>query len=349
MIILPVDPVRQFASKVFNACGSPPDEAAIVADHLVTSNLMGFDSHGIIRVPEYVALVQKGAISPGAPMTIIKETSNTALIDCARNFGQVSAVHAMEQAIEKACHGNVAVVVTQRCSHVGRLGAYTEMAARRGFVSIALCNSPRNGHFVQPWGGREGRLATNPISFAFPQDSSDPILADFSTAEVPEGVLRVYRNRGVLLPGKWVVDAEGCPSDNPNDFYGPPRGAIIPFGGMKGYRGYALSLLVEVMAGLLAGSHPTVDQPGNGVAFVVLNLAAFLAREEYFALIAELRYYLKSSPPAPGHDEVLLPGEADFRKKQERLEAGIPVDERTWEEILTVGASLGVEFIPSHD
>jgi uncharacterized oxidoreductase len=186
------------------------------------------------------------------------------------------------------------------------------------------------------------------MSFAFPVDSADPIVADFSTAEVPEGVLRVYRNRGQKLPGKWVVDAEGRPSDDPNDFYGPPRGAIIPFGGLKGYRGYALSLFVEVMAGLLAGTHPTVDQPGNGIAFVVLNVTAFLSNGDYSALITEMRDYMKSSPPAPGYEEVLLPGEADFRKKTQRLRDGIPVDERTWEDIRATGAALSVNALPSY-
>jgi uncharacterized oxidoreductase len=307
---------------------------------------MGFDSHGIIRIPEYVALVRKGDLCPGAPMSVVKETANTAVIDFGNNFGQVGGVRAVERAIDKARSGDVTVIVTQRCGHVGRLGTYTEMAARAGFISLAFCNSPIHGHFVQPWGGREGRLATNPISFSFPQGSEDPIVADFSTAEVPEGVLRVYRNRGQRLPGQWVVDADGHPSDNPNDFYGPPRGAIIPFGGTKGYRGYALSLLVEVMAGLLAGKRPSAAQLGNGFTLVALNVAAFLSDGEYSELIAELRDYMKSSPPAPGYEEVLLPGEGDFRKKRCRLEEGIPVDETTWNEIRASAAGIGVTSFP---
>jgi uncharacterized oxidoreductase len=347
MITLQSGRLREFAAKIFEACGSPPVEAFIVADHLITANLMGFDSHGIIRIPEYVALVRNGSITPGAALSMVQETANTAVIDCARNFGQVSATYVMEAAIEKARSCDVATVITRRCSHVGRLGHYTETAARQGFLAIGFCNSPRGGHFVQPWGGREGRLATNPISFAFPLDSADPILADFSTAEVPEGVLRVFRNRGQMLPGKWVIDAQGYPSDDPNAFYGPPRGAIIPFGGLKGYRGYALSLLIEVMAGVLAGSPATSEQPGNGLAFIVIDTKAFLPAETYSGLISGLRDYLKSSPPAPSHDEVLVPGEGDFRKKQQRLQNGIPVDDRTWEEIQATGSDLGVEAFAS--
>src|ERR1700730_6496975 len=137
MITIQVQTLQEFTAKIFEACGSPPAEAAIVADHLVIANMMDFDSHGVIRVPEYVELVKKGAISPGASTSTIQETENTAVIDCARNFGQVSATGVMTVAIEKAAKANLATVVTRRCSHVGRLGHYTEMAARQGFVAFA--------------------------------------------------------------------------------------------------------------------------------------------------------------------------------------------------------------------
>jgi LDH2 family malate/lactate/ureidoglycolate dehydrogenase len=342
MVIVQPESVRQFAIKIFESCGSPSNEAAVVADHLVTANLMGFDSHGLIRIPQYIEGTVTCDISPGARMTIEKEEGNTAVLDCGGNFGQVGGLNAMEIAIEKASRNNVSMVVAHHCNHVGRLGAYTEMAARRGFISLAVCNSGRHGHFVLPWGGREGRLATNPISFAFPIGDDDPILADFSTSEVPEGVLRLYCNRGMLLPEKWIVDAEGNPSNNPNDFYGPPRGAIMPFGGPKGYRGYALSLLVEVLGGLLGGAHILVDRPGNGIAFLVLNISAFLSESQYLSLISEVRDYMKASAPAPGFESVLLPGELEFGVKRKRLREGIPLDVKTWEQICSAAARLGV-------
>jgi len=343
MIVVLAEPVREFAIKIFEACGAPSSEAAIVADHLVTANLMGFDSHGLIRVPQYVEGIIGGNICPGARMTLAKEQASTAVLDCGGNFGQVGGVRAMEVAIDKASRNQVSMVVARHCNHAGRLGAYTEMAARRGFISIAFCNSGRQGHFVLPWGGREGRLATNPISFAFPVGDEDPIVADFSTAEVPEGVLRLYRNRGALLPEKWIVDAAGNPSDDPNDFYDTQRGAILPFGGQKGHRGYALALLVEVLGGTLGGEHILEDRAGNGLGFLVINVSAFLSESEYLALIRELREYMKSSAPAPGFDAVLLPGEGDFRNKRKRLAEGIPLDEKTWEDICAAAARVEVK------
>jgi uncharacterized oxidoreductase len=343
MPIFQGDFLQHVAQEVFRACGAPTEEAAIVAEHLVVSSLMGVESHGVIRIIQYVREIEKGVIKPGASVTVAKETDTTAVVDCGWNFGQVGAVRAMEVAMHKAAKERVAVVVTQRCGHAGRLGAYTQLAAQTGFLAIGACNSPRHGHFVLPWGGREGRLATNPFSFAAPTDCGHPILADFSTGAVPEGKIRFYQSQGKALPEGWIVDARGRPSTNPSDFYGPPRGAILPFGRETGYRGYALSLLVEVLGGVLAGQDITVDQPGNGVVFIVIDVSAFLPREQYNHLIAQLRTYLKGTPPAEGFEAVLLPGEPEFRTAEARRGDGIVVDERTWGEILGCAHALGVE------
>jgi uncharacterized oxidoreductase len=220
------------------------------------------------------------------------------------------------------------------------------MAAKQGLMAIGVCNSPRHGHFVLPWGGRKGRLATNPISFAVPCNSRDPILADFSTAEAPEGRIRLYRNQRQPLPDRWIVDAEGNPTNDPSAFYGPPKGGILPFGGDKGYRGFALSLLVEILGGVLGGSRTTEDQPGNGLGLIVVDVSSFVPYDQFSSLIGELRDYIKSSPPSQGFDEVLLPGETDVRLEQKRLNDGIPIDETTWEQIVSSAVSVGVEPPP---
>jgi uncharacterized oxidoreductase len=299
-----------------------------------------------MRIPQYLDEIRKGEIQPAAPVVVVRETETTAAVDCGWNFGQVGGRRAVEVATAKAGTHHTACVVTQRCGHVGRLGAYTEFAARHGFIALGFCNSPRHGHFVLPWGGREPRLATNPLSFAFPVGSGEPIVADFSTAAAPEGKIRVYRDRQKALPEGWIVDAQGKPSTDPASFYGPPMGAILPFGRESGYRGFALSLLVEVMGGTLAGLDITVDQPGNGVGFVVINASAFMPGEHFYQLIEELRNYVKSSKPAEGFEEVLMPGEPESRTARDRKQNGIPLDEVTWQAILNCAHSLGVEWPP---
>jgi LDH2 family malate/lactate/ureidoglycolate dehydrogenase len=146
------------------------------------------------------------------------------------------------------------------------------------------------------------------------------------------------------LPEGWIVDGKGKPSTDPSDFYGPPQGSILPFGGETGYRGYALSLLVEILGGALGGLDITLDQPGNGLAFIVVDLSAFLPMTELLPLIAQIKCYIKSSPPADGFEEVLLPGEPEFRKAESRARTGITIDDKIWEKTLSCAESLGVKW-----
>lgn len=335
--------LKRFTQDVFAACGSTSEEAALISEHLVQANLMGYDSHGVIRIGQYVGDVKKGRIIPGAPVTLKNQTDTTTIVDCGWNFGQVGGYRALQYAIDKARTHHLSMVVTQRCSHAGRLGAYTQSAAEQGFIALGFCNSPPgDGHFVAPWGGREGRLSTNPMSFAIPCGDASPILGDFSTAQTPEGKLRLYLNQKKPLPPGWIVDVAGNPSIDAADFYGPPRGAILPFGGELGYRGFALGLLVETLGGLLAGTSSVQPLPGNGLCLIVINVGAFLPPANFAVLTEELRNYVKSCPPDGNHQEVTLPGELDFRLFQERSALGVPIDPRTWEQIRACAASLGV-------
>jgi uncharacterized oxidoreductase len=336
--------LRQFTQEVFEACGVPSHEGAIVADHLIQANLMGVDSHGVIRIPQYVEEIQQKLIVPGAPISIARETETTAVVDGGWNFGLVAGWHATKIAIAKARDHHVACVLTQRCGHAGRLGTFTQRAAEEGFIAFAVCNSPRHGHFVLPWGGREGRLSTNPISFAVPTNKEFPIVADFSTAAAPEGKIRLYKEQGEKLPEGWILDAQGRPSTEPSDFYGPPMGGILPFGGETGYRGYALSLFVEILGATLAGKDITIDRPGNDLAFIVIDVSAFLRKEEFYRLVGRVVEYVKSSPPADGFKEVLLPGEPEFRTLEIRQREGIPIDDSIWEQILNCSRAVGVRW-----
>lgn len=344
MPILQSKVLRSYTQEIFEACGAPSEEAGIVADHLIEANLMGVDSHGVIRITQYVEDVRARSIIPGAPITAKQETETTTVVDGGWNFGLVVAWRAMEIAIEKARKHHTACVITRRCGHAGRLGAYTQLAALNGFIAFAVCNSPRHGHFVLPWGGREGRLATNPISYGIPTGTRQPLVSDFSTAAAPEGKIRLCRDEGRPTPEGWIVDAQGIPTTDPAEFYGPPMGAIRPFGRESGYRGYALSLLVELMGSTLVGQNITVDRPGNDLAFAVVDVSAFLPTGEFHGLVKRVVQYMKSSPPAEGFEEVLLPGEPEYRMREKRRRAGIPVADGIWSRVLECAESLGVHW-----
>jgi uncharacterized oxidoreductase len=329
---------------LFRAAGAPADEAELVAEQLTTSSLMGHDSHGVIRVPEYIELVERRTIVPGAAIRVEHTAGATAVVDCGWNFGALGANFAMARAIKLAQQHKVACVVTRRCNHAGRIGAYVEQAAEEDLIAIATCNSPRHGHYVLPWGGTQGRLGTNPIAYAVPTHG-DPIVADLATCAAPEGKIRVYKNQGRPLPAGWIVDSVGRPATDPAAFYGPPPGAILPLGGAAGHKGYALGLLAEILGSPLAGRE-TADPnaAGNGLCFLVVDPRAFMPVEQFKSLVDATVAYMKSSSPAEAQGKVLLPGELEFRTRRRRLVEGIPVDDSTWLAIEECGRRLGVDL-----
>jgi hydroxycarboxylate dehydrogenase B len=327
---------------IFSHCGASGEEARLVADHLVDANLCGVDSHGLIRIPQYVQDVRKGAVRPGTEIRSVYETEVSSVVDCGWNFGLVGAAKAVEIALQKAQTHKMAVVVTRKCNHAGRLGYYLEKIARAEFWGLGFCSSGRHGHFVVPWGGRDGRLSTNPFAYSIPMPDRPPIVADFSTAQAPEGKIRLYKNRKQKLPEGWILDAGGQPSTSPGDFYGPPQGGILPFGGALGYRGYALGLLVELMGTILAGSDPTQEHPGNGLAFILIHPILLADPELLRKNLITLAGYIKSSRPTKHGGEIMLPGEPEQKMREKRLAEGIEIEPATWASILEVASSLNV-------
>lgn len=337
--------ISQAGLQLFVAAGADADQARSAVRSLVTSSLMGHDSHGVIRIPEYLEYLANGSIVPAATATVERTGPTTAVVDCGQGFGAVGAERAVSEAVSIASEQRTACVITRRCNHVGRLGEWVQLAADSGMIALATCNSPIYGHFVLPFGGREGRLATNPIAYAVPT-GVDPIVADFSTSVAPEGKVRFHRNEGKPVPEGWILDANGSPTTDPNAFYGPPRGGLLPLGGDVGHKGYALSLLVEILGSALSGiGSQDATVFGNGVCFIVIDPTAFCPRETFCALMDDMVRYMKSSAPAPGFDEVLVPGELEFRALRRRQTDGIPVDDSTLQALLDHGERLGVSVI----
>lgn len=332
----------RLGTALLHAAGAPLDEAELVAADLAASSLLGVDSHGMLRLPEYLGLVVQGNLVPGAKITVERRSAATAVVDCGYNFGQVGARRAAETAVWLARQAGIGCAVTLRCGHVGRLGGVVEWVARRAMVGLAACNSPVHGHFVVPFGGREGRLATNPLAYAVPC-SGEPLVADISTSVVPEGKVRMYLQRGLPLPEGWAVDAAGRSTTDPRAFYGPPRGGLLPLGGASGHKGFALGLLVEILGNTLAGNACTDPAlKGNGLWVLAVDPGPFGSRDRFHQLVDMLVAYVKSSPPAAGSEGVLVPGEPERRVRDARQKRGIPIDAATWTEIEAHASRLGV-------
>jgi len=249
---------------------------------------------------------------------------------------------AMEVAIGKAEQAGIGTVSASQCCHIGRVGDYPMMAAGRGMAAVMFVNTHGAGKLVAPWGGKDRRLSANPISIAIPRKTGTPILVDISTSAIAEGKVRGMLNRKVPVPTGSIIDADGHPTTDASKFYGPPAGALLPFGGHKGF---ALGLVTDILAGALSGagcSRKDATRVGNAFLVFVIDIDRVRERQPFHADVEQLVEYVKSSALAPGSTEILIPGEPEALERERRLHTGIPVDEVTWRQISQVGRTYGV-------
>src|SRR5579863_2845091 len=280
---------------LFVAAGVPPQEAEIVMRHVVAANLVGHDSHGVIQIPTYIERVKVGHIVPGAPWKIVQETPTTTVVDGHWGFGYVVNERAMKLTIEKAEKANVAAATVFRQGHIGRLASYTLMAANAGMIGLITADSGRSPKAVAPFGGREARLGTNPISIAVPSDLDGPVYVDMATSAVAAGKIQLAAARGEEIPAGWIVDSKGLQTTDPLQFRN--GGALLPLGGTEGYKGSGLAAMVEVLCGLLTGLGFGVEPTGrhnDGCFMAVFNVAAFRPLQEFKREVAEFARYLKA-------------------------------------------------------
>ena len=326
-------PLATLAADILRAAGATPDESRIVASALVEANLEGHDSHGVVRVPEYVGWVEEKQINIGASMSIVKETDAFAVMDGNWGWGQVVGRQAMEHAIPKAARAGSVTITVKQCCHLGRVGDFPLMAARAGLAAIMFVNTHGGGKLVAPWGGRERRLSANPISIAIPRSAAPPILIDVSTCAIAGGKVTIAYNSKKQVPPGCLLDAEGRPSTDPAAFIGPPPGALLPF---AGHKGFALSLATDILAGAISGagcSRPTTTRVGNSFTATLLDPALLRDQTSFDMDVDQLVDYVKSSQLAEGFAEILIPGEPERRERARRERDGITVDDETWRQI----------------
>ncbi len=336
-----VPKLTNFMTKLFQAAKVPTDTARAVAASLVNSNLAGHDSHGVIRAGNYLDAIEAGNLDPQAQPVIAQKTGVVTMVDAQYTFGQVAARFAMNIAIEKAKTYGLAATGLYNSNHVGRLGEWVTLAADEGLIGLAFCNGGRPGGLVSPYGGKGRLLGTNPFAAAIPMGDQPPVVIDFATSTAAEGKVRVARNKGQPVPEGWIQDAEGNSSTVPADLY--DGGALLPLGLHKGY---CLSLLMDFMGGMLTGqgspAFSQYDVLRNGIIFQAFSVEAFRPPDQFLADSATLAQRVKDTPPAPGVDEVLLPGEPEQRATAYRTKHGIPIDEVTWQQLTDIADKLNV-------
>jgi len=350
MPVLSAQQLRNLGTEIFEALGAPKNEAKLVSNLLVEANLTGFDSHGIIRLPNYVKGIKMGAVKPGTKIRIIEETPNTASIDGGWNFGQVVAREAMKICIRKARENIVGLVTIQHCQHVGRLNSYAEMALAEDMLGIMSVNSATN---VAPFGGKSKQLGTNPLCFAIPAGKEPPMVLDMATSVWAQGKIMVYLARGEKLPDDQIfMDADGNPTTDPSWYN--RQGMLRTLGGVVGYKGFGLSLLVEILTGALSGAGCSNSEEykarpfygGNGVFMMVINVAKMTDITQFKRRVDDLLRSVRESPKAPGYDEIMIPGEPERRMRRKLLSEGIFVEDETWKKIAEICGELKVELPP---
>jgi LDH2 family malate/lactate/ureidoglycolate dehydrogenase len=324
--------------ELLGAVGTPGDLALVVAEGLRDANLAGHDSHGLVRLPQYLERARTGKIEPAARAEVARRRGATACVSARRGWGQPAARLAARTAAEIAGELGVGAVALQDSPHVGRMADYVELIAAEGQLGMTVTNATPN---VAPFGGRDRRLGTDPIAFAIPRPGArPPILVDFATSVRAEGKVRVARAAGRTVPPGTLIDREGRPSNDPEDYYA--GGALLP---AEGHKGYGLAVAIEALGGILSGMGaamlPTYGE-GNGMFVLALEIEAFISVERFMSQVEEMARTLESAPTAAGVDQVLLPGEPELRTAERRRREGVPIAEATWNEVGEIARELGV-------
>jgi uncharacterized oxidoreductase len=344
-IRIPRDRLQGYVEAIFRAAGSDPDEARIVAAHLVEANLAGHDSHGVMRVYKYVDWVKAGQVVPNRHATVVADRGAMLLVDGNFGYGQVIGREAMTLAAERAKANGFAVVSIRNAGHLGRIGAWAEQLAAAGLASFHFVNTSGFGILVAPHGGSDRRLSANPLAAGVPVAGGKPLILDIATSVVAEGKIQVTKNKGEQLAPGLVIDGAGRPTTDPAAFYASPPGAIFPFGGHKGS---GLSFMSEVLAGSLSGgwasnpASPTAGRLVNNMLSLAFDPAAFGGSDFFAEDVKRLTGWTRASPPIEPGGAVLLPGELEDKTRTERERDGIPIDRETFARIAAAGESVGV-------
>lgn len=332
-----------FGGAIFEAAGVPADQARTAVGHLVEANLMGHDSHGIMRLPIYTRALLKGDIVPVGGQKIVRETPASAVLDANRSFGIVLAYHAMQMAVDKAKEHTLGAVAVHHCSHIGRLGAFPPVAAEQDCIGILMLNG--GGRFTAPFGGTGRRLPPNPIAISVPTESGVPMMLDITTSMAAGGKVEVYKARGKPVPDGWLVDKDGNLVTDPQLFLSG-EAAMLPLGGPSGHKGYGLAMMIDAIAGALSWAGCSADPPtrgGSGYLALAIKIESFIDVAEYKREVQRLIDWVKSSPTMPGFKKIYLPGEIEQEIKAQREAEGITLEESTWANIVEAGELVKVK------
>ena len=323
------DRLTAFSDGVLSAVGLPAADAHLVADSLVRADLWGHQSHGVMRLSWYVARIRAGVVHAVTRPELIVDAGAVAVLDGRDGVGQVIAAGAAQEAIQRAKAHGIGAVAVRNSNHFGTAAYFTRLTTPEGCIGLLTTNaSPA----MAPWGGRKKTVGNNPWSIAAPAGSHPPMVLDIANTVVARGKVFLARQKGLPIPTGWAINAAGEPTTDPAEAL---AGIILPMGEHKGY---AISVALDVLSGVLTGSafgtgvhgpYQIDHRGGCGHLMIALNIEAFLPLTEFNIRMERLIDELKSAPLAKGFDEVFYPGEIEARNEERCLREGLHLPEQT--------------------
>ncbi|HEY4250271.1 MAG TPA: Ldh family oxidoreductase [Roseomonas sp.] len=347
MTRIAAEALTDFTAALYRGAGLPQDDAALVADTLVKADLWGHSSHGVMRAPWYIDRVKTGMMTPVTQTETLVDLGAIGVIHGHDGVGQVIAKQAMLDAVARARKHGVGIVSVRESNHHGALGYFTRLAAEQGFIGMLVANgSPA----MAPWGGRRKAIGNNPWSIAAPAGRHAPLMLDIANTVVARGKIFLARQKGIPIPDSWAMDAEGRRTTDPVAALG---GVILP---MAEHKGYAISVMMDVLAGALSGSGMMTEVNGpyqsekrsrSGHFVMALDVAAFGPRDVFETRIERMIAEIKAVPLAEGAAEIFYPGEIEARNEARHRAEGLDLPEQTRRDLSAVARDFGVPVPPA--
>ena len=341
---IPAAQVAAFIRAAFEAAGIPAGDAETLAGLMVEADLRGSDTHGVIRLPLYLRRLKAGGVNPRPHIRVVRERPASALVDGDNALGHLVMRFAAQTAIEKAKHAGVAWVGARMSNHAGPAALYAMMPLAHDMIGLYLAVGSNN--HLPPWGSTENLLGTNPLAAAIPAAEEPPVVLDMAPTVAAFGKVRLKMQRGEEMPVGWMIGRDGRPLTDPRR---AEEGLLLPIGD---YKGYGLSLIIGLLAGVLNGAAfgrdmvDFVKQPGKtantGHAVVAVAIEAFAPAAEFKRHVDAAIRTMRGAERLPGVERIWLPGEQSHLKRQDRIKNGIPMPKPLRDSLDAAARDLGI-------
>lgn len=343
-----VTALRFFAAEALQGAGLKSEEAECLAHNLVLADARGVGSHGLMRLRTYAERIRRGVVRPNVTPKVVRETAAFLAVDGGNGNGMWVAGQVMDLCIARAKKTGACFATVGHANHFGIAASFTERAAAAGMIGLALSNASPT---MVPMGGRKPLLGANPLSIAIPAGKRAPLVLDMATSTVAQGKIILAAKEGKkTIPADWAVDAEGNPTTDPELAL---KGAMLPFGGAKGY---GLALIIDILCATLSGALTSAhvnsfwkdfEHPQNiGFFLGAWDIGSVMPMPMFEARMTALLDEMKSCPPAPGHTEVFYPGEIEHRREQTSRRDGIGLGPAVVDDLTRLGSEYGALFPP---